>query len=94
MDWREGTDGRAVLLKPRRGRAEWGRKVASWLGPKHYRIRLDDVGTLVWKSLDGETPMSEVVERLRVEFGERVEPAETRLEQFLIQMVRARLIEF
>ena len=40
-----------------------------------------------------ETPLSEVVGSLREEFGDRIEPAETRLSKFVEQMIQARLVE-
>lgn len=67
--------------------------MASWFGVSHYRIRLDAVGTLAWKSFDGKTPLSRIVRMLRDEFGDQIEPAEDRLSQFVDQMIRSRLIE-
>lgn len=93
LEWREDPDGRVVLLRPKFGSSSWAEKFTNWLGAKHYRIRLDDIGTAVWKSLDGETPLSDVVESLREQFGKRIEPAETRLSKFVQQMIEARLIE-
>lgn len=94
LDWREAPEGRAVILRPRFGCGAWGRQLKRLLRASDYRIRLDDVGTLVWKSLDGRTPLSDVAVRLREEFGGRVEPAEPRLLQFVRQMAQSRLIEF
>ncbi len=94
LEWEEDADGRAVLLRPRFGAARAGRWLQNWLRLSPYKIRLDEVGTLVWKSIDGQTPLAEVAERLRREFGAKVEPAEKRLEQFVRQMTRGRLIEF
>jgi len=93
LDWRQDSDGRVVILRPKFGSNRWGAKFASWIGTGEYRIRLDDIGTLVWKSLDGQTPLSEVLRNLRENYGSKIEPAEMRLQRFVDQMHQARLIE-
>lgn len=92
LDWRE-QDGRGVVLRPKFGEGRFGRWLAAKLGDPCYRIRLDEVGTFVWKTCDGETPLAEMARRLRAEFGERVEPAEERLARFVQSMLRSRMIE-
>ncbi len=92
LDWRDLDDRRCVVLRPKFGEGRIGRWLASKLGDSFYRIRLDDVGTFIWKACDGETPLTEISERLRQEFGERVEPAEERLARFVQSMLRSRMI--
>ena len=92
LDWREQDDGRCVVLRPKLGEGRIGRWLASTLGDPCYRIRLDDVGTFIWKRCDGETPLAEIAARLRAEFGARVEPAEERLARFVQSMLRSRMI--
>lgn len=93
LDWREEEAGKVIVLRPKFGTGKWGRWIGSRLGQSDYRIRLDEIGSLVWKACDGDTPAREIVQKLRAEFGSRVEPAEQRLHQFLMQMHRARMIE-
>ena len=81
-------------MRPKLGDGPWGRWLASHLRNPSYRIKLDEIGTLVWKSCDGETRLSEVVARMRGRFGDRIEPAEQRLYEFMRKLSRARLIEF
>jgi len=57
------------------------------------RLRLDELGTAVWRRLDGRT-VAGVAEGLRSEFGERCEPAEQRLRLYLTLLRRERLIAF
>lgn len=92
LDWRDLDDGRCVVLRPKFGEGRIGRWLASKLGDSFYRIRLDDVGTFIWRACDGETPLTEIAGRLRAEFGERVEPAEERLARFVQSMLRSRMI--
>ena len=92
LHWRE-EQGRCVVLRPKFGEHVVGRWLATKLSEPYYRIRLDDVGTVVWQACDGETPLAVIAERLRTEFGSRVEPAEERLGQYVRTMLRSRLIE-
>ncbi len=93
LNWRELDSGICVVLRPTFGKTGIGRWVARKLGDPCYRIRLDDVGTFIWKACDGETPLTEIARRMRAEFGERVEPAEERLGRFVQSMLRSRMIE-
>ena len=93
LDWRHADDGRCVVLRPKLGEGRAGRWLAARLGDSHYRIRLDDVGTFIWRACDGATPLLEIAGRLRAEFGARIEPAEERLARFVQTMVRSRMIE-
>ena len=93
LDWRDVDDGRCVVLRPRLGESRAGRWLAVRLGNPCYRIRLDDVGTFIWKACDGETSLATISGRLRDAFGDRVEPAEERLTRFVRAMLRSRMIE-
>jgi hypothetical protein len=93
LQWKEVEDGRVVVLRPRFGEGKAGRWLESILGLSPYRIRLDEIGTVVWKNCDGKIPARKIAEKLRNEFGDKVEPAEDRLQDFVTQMSRARMIE-
>lgn len=93
LDWEEDENGRALVLRPKFGESRLGHWIASRLNNPCYRIRLDDIGTLVWKCCDGVTEASEIAQRMRRQFEERIEPAEERLYRFLRRMYRARMIE-
>jgi hypothetical protein len=85
--WRE-VDGRIVIERPRppwflRAPFEW---IAQTLASK--RIRLDEFGGFVWKSLDGRSTVAEIAEKLRRRYGSEVEPAEERLGQ-MIRLLRS-----
>jgi hypothetical protein len=90
--WQEAEDGRVVVLRPRFGESRLARRVVDLFKVSDYRIRLDEIGTAVWKRCDGSTTAREMADELRVQFGDRVEPAEDRLHRFVSQMLRARMI--
>ncbi|UCF37842.1 MAG: PqqD family protein [Acidobacteriota bacterium] len=92
LDWEEQEDGRIVVFRPRFGESHLGRKMASLLGISDYRIRLDEVGSLVWKCCDSGVSAAEIASRLRERFGQQIEPAEDKLLTFVQQMNRARMV--
>ncbi len=93
LDWKEAEDGRMIVFRPRFGCGRFGLWLESLLGLRPYRIRLDEMGSLVWKNCDGRLSAQEIARKLREQFGEKVEPAEERLHHFIEQMRRARMIE-
>ncbi len=92
FDWSQDADGRCVVLRPKLGEGRVGRWFAARLGDPCYRIRLDEFGTFVWKACDGQTPLTVIAERLRDEFGDRVEPTQERLGRFVQKMLQGRMI--
>ncbi len=92
FDWYQDGDGRCVVLRPKLGEGRVGRWFAGRLRDPYYRIRLDEVGTFVWKACDGHTPLTVIAELMRDEFGGRVEPAEARLGLFVRTMLKGRMI--
>ena len=81
------------MLRPKFGEHPVGRWLATKLSDPHYLIRLDEIGTFVWKACDGETPLAVIADRLRARFGGRIEPVEERLGEYVRTMLRSRLIE-
>jgi hypothetical protein len=92
LEWRETAGGQCVLLRPKFGRGRIGRWFASRLADPHYRIRLDDIGTFVWKACDGQTPLLTIADGMRTRFGPDIEPAERRLALFVRKMLRSKII--
>ena len=76
LEWRVDDRGRAVLLRPKLGRNRWGRWLASRLKNPYYHIRLDEMGTLVWKSCNGEQVLRDIALSLR---GTSLESRSSRL---------------
>ncbi len=82
VGWEDGPEDKAVLLVPRFRKGPLSR----WLQPRLkrpcMRVKLDDVGSFVWRRLDGSTSFSTIVEQMKGHFGEKVEPADERLKTF------------
>ena len=93
IGWEDGPESRAVLLIPR---FRWG-PLAKWLQPRLKRpfikVKLDDIGSFVWKSCDGKATFTDIAGAMREKFGEKTEPAEDRLKKFLLTLRNNKFIE-
>jgi hypothetical protein len=78
-DWEDHGD-RVVVVRPRPA-APWYLLAIEWLryALAVRRIRLDAVGSAVWRACDGRNAVADIVNQVRGAFGERVEPVEARL---------------
>jgi hypothetical protein len=86
-EWEEG-DGRVILLRPFPTTVGFrGLLDRFFHRMSARRIRLDEMGSSAWRSLDGTRTVAEVGELMRREFGDRVDPVEERLAN-LIWMLR------
>lgn len=92
--WSERDDGRVVIERPRpRRRGGLGGVFARLSNALSMpRIRLDAVGSFIWKQLDGSVTVAEVRQRARAELGEAVEPAEERVDRFVSQLHELELV--
>ena len=92
--WEE-VEGKVILLRPRpttqgpRGLLDrfFHRMSAN-------RIRLDEFGSFAWLRLDGGRTVGQVVELMREEFGDRVDPAEERLSHLIWLLRREELLGY
>lgn len=57
-------------------------------------IKLDDLGTFVWQSIDGKKNVYEIGEDLKKNFGDRCEPVYDRLIMYLRYLSRRGWIAF
>jgi len=92
LGWEEHRDGRCVVLRPKFGTSRVGQWVALRLRNPFYQIHLDELGAFVWKACDGDTSVGTIVERMRIVFDARIEPAESRVDEFIRTLVRAKML--
>jgi cystathionine beta-lyase family protein involved in aluminum resistance len=60
---------------------------------KPHKIDLDEIGTFIWRLCDGNNSVLTIVQNCKRQFGEKIEPAEDRIELFLTQMNKNKLIQ-
>lgn len=71
-------------------------KFMRWLVKKPYvsDIELDDIGSAVWKSIDGKTSVYDIGEKLLKEFGKKCDPVYDRLIMYLRYLNRKGWVSF
>ena len=93
VGWEDGPEEAAVLLVPRFRKGP----LARWLQPKlkkpHIRVKLDKVGSFVWRACDGEHTFNDLVVSMRNKFGATIEPAEERLKKFFGILHKDKFVE-
>ena len=87
-----GDDGSVMLLVPR-FRAGWMQWLQKRLKKPHIKVQLDEIGSAVWRQIDGARTVAKISETLEREFGERIHPTAERLGFFLGTLRRNRFIE-
>jgi len=83
IKWEKKENSLIVLLKPKFTQAFLSKHVLPRLKNPYYRIKLDDMGSYIWESCDGQSTVKELAEGLKNKFGDRVEPLYDRLALFL-----------
>ncbi|RKD21968.1 Coenzyme PQQ synthesis protein D (PqqD) [Caminicella sporogenes DSM 14501] len=82
QDWKIKEDGLVQILIPRNGLID--KLVRMFVKtPKIMKIDLDEVGSCVWKAIDGKRNIAEIGNILKEEFGEKVEPLYERLGTYI-----------
>lgn len=93
IGWEDGSDGGAVLLVPRFRKGP----LARWLQPRlkrpYIRVRLDEFGSFVWRLIDGKNSFNQISKSMSGEFGDKIAPADERLQKFLTLLQRNNFAE-
>jgi len=91
-EWLTNESERTTILLPKFGNHRVGRWLMSKIKQPHYRLNLDDVGSFVWQQCDGKNTVEQIRKALLNHFGEKIEPADLRLHQFLKSLDRTKAI--
>ena len=94
LEWVDNEQNLVVLLKPKFSNRWLAKYILPRMKRPNYRISLDAFGSAVWNSCDGKNTVAEIGEKLKKEFGDRVEPVYERLALFFQQLERSRFIRF
>ena len=60
----------------------------------HIKLKLDELGSAVWLSIDGKKKVGAIATELVNTFGDKIKPVEERLPKFLTHLYEQRLITF
>ena len=89
----EEKEGIVTILIPK-FKTEFFRKLIPKSKPKDIRINLDELGSAVWKSIDGKKKVSDIVTELSNMYGEKIHPAAERIAKFLEEIYKHKFINF
>ena len=93
LEWDEEKNGIITVRKPK-FHSDWAMKLFSpILKGKEFKIKLDELGSVVWKNCDGKKTVNEIGQLLGEHFGPDIEPIYERLNKFLMQLYRGKFIE-
>lgn len=90
----ENEEGLSILLKPKFSHPLLAKHLLPRLKKPHYKITLDEVGSFIWKLCDGENTVKDIGERLKQNFGSRVDPLYERLGLFLQNLEKNKFVSF
>ena len=94
VDHETGKDGAITLLAPRFNNRLMKRIFERRMKNPWMKIRLDDIGTAVWKRIDGSATVGAIGNELKEEFGEDIEPCFERLSMFFSQLELSGFIRY
>lgn len=58
----------------------------------HIRVKLDELGSAVWRLIDGKRSIREIGEEIEARFGDAAAPVQARLAEFLKILLKNRFI--
>lgn len=93
FDWETDPEtDRVIIVRPKFTSSLAQKIIMPFYGQKFFKIKLDALGSLVWRMSDGEHTVGEILEALQKEFTEE-EELTRRLTLFIHQLVREKFIQ-
>jgi hypothetical protein len=91
----EEKEGHIVLIRPRPATSGFRGIVDRLLHElSARRIRLDELGSFVWRHIDGQQTAAEIASLMRSEFGDAAEPVEERVGKLVQVMYREDFVKY
>jgi hypothetical protein len=94
IEHEEGEDGRLVLLRPKFMSGPLAKLLQPRIKRKHFKVKLDDLGTATWRAIDGRRNVGQIADLLFEEFGERIEPRYERMSMFIDSLAKGKMVTF
>ncbi len=92
VSWETAENGAVVVLVPK----FHNELLVRWLVPRlrypYVRLKLDPLGSFVWKQCDGKTTVAAIAERMKSEFGESLQQVHGRIRTFLLTLEKSDLV--
>lgn len=93
MNQFEVDNNRVVIFVPK-FKSKWGKWMMAKMKKPNYKVTLDEFGTAVWNSCDGEKTIKDIGVLLKKNFGDKIEPVYERLNLFIRNLEKYKLIRF
>lgn len=93
IDCEQQEDGKLVLLRPKWTRGLLARLLQPHIRYKHFRVQLDEIGSVTWEAIDGRRTVGQISDLLHDRFGDRVEPRYERCSRFIEQLHRGDMLD-
>ncbi len=87
-------NGKIIIIRPKFISNSWQNFFDPILKTKHFKIKLDDLGSACWAEMDGNNTIEEIGKILAEKFGDSIEPIYERLIKFTLQLQREKFIRF
>jgi hypothetical protein len=92
VPWEMGESGNVVVLVPKFQNPLMVRWVVPRMKFPDIRVKLDTLGSFVWKMCDGSTTVAEMSNKLTAEFGDTATSAQERIRKFLLMLEKSDLV--
>lgn len=83
-----------IVIKPKFKNSLAIKYILPQLKDKFFKIKLDRFGSFIWLNMDGSNTIKDIINRSTKEFGEEIQPADERINKFLLQLFENKLISF
>lgn len=83
-----------ILLMPKFASKFAKKTIVPMLRTPYIRIKLDELGSAAWLCIDGKKNVHKIAEELTTQLGDKIQPVEKRLTDFLTILYNQNLITF
>ena len=94
LEWEIERNGTVVLLVPKFRNRYIVKYILPHLKKRHFRVKLDEHGSFIWKMLDGNTTVGEISEKIRDIYGESFDPNYERIGKFIANLTSNKFLLF
>jgi hypothetical protein len=87
-------DGMVTVFVPKFKNELAKKYIVPMMKSSDFNIKLDELGSEVWKKMDGKNKVHEIIEQLSEKFGDEFKQPEERITKYLFQLYEQKLISF
>ena len=87
-------DGMVTVFVPKFKNELAKKYIVPKLKSSNFNIKLDELGSEVWKKMDGKNKVHEIIRQLSEKYGDDFKKPEERITKYLFQLYEQKLISF